>query len=354
MRILIVNTTHYKTNGIASVIVNHIKGIRKFLPEAEIFISCFGEVDSFYKDSFTKYDVNVLRTFPRKTIWKYFKGAKKIVKNNQFDLIHIHGNSFTMIYDYFCFHCSEAKYIFHGHNTNCSHNMLHKMFRPLLRNIGDFNLACSKDAGNFTFHSKFSIIPNFFDTNVFSFNADYRKIIRKEYKIENKCVLLHIGRFNEQKNQSFLINVINGLNENFVLLLIGDGPLLSEVKNKANVLKLENVFFVSPKSDIYKYYSAADIFLFPSLYEGLGIVGVEAQYNSLPCIFSKNIPIDTIISNLVVSLPLEIQAWRNEIKYINDQNVCRKKIDVLESDFNFDIGASKLINIYKTLERETK
>ena len=146
------------------------------------------------------------------------------------------------------------------------------------------------------------ILPNAIDPERFKFNERARQEIRSRYGIaEDDFVIGHVGRFYPQKNHEFLIDVFNEVHKqksNAKLLLLGDGPLQEQIRQKTKSLGLvESVIFVGLQKDPAPFYSAMDVFVFPSLWEGLGIVLLEAQYNGLPCIVSGAIPDEAAISN---------------------------------------------------------
>ena len=132
-------------------------------------------------------------------------------------------------------------------------------------------------------------------------------------------VIGHIGRFVETKNHKFIIDVFNEIynkNNKAVLLLIGQGPLVEEVKEKVNRLELtNNVIFLGQRNDVNEFYQAFDLFIFPSLYEGLGLVAVEAQAAGLKCVCSKNVPAEVNVTNNVSFIDLKESSafWCDKI-----------------------------------------
>ena len=159
----------------------------------------------------------------------------------------------------------------------------------------------------------------------------------------------------KQKNHEFLIDVFNELykeNNNYKLMLIGQGPLEDEIKQKVKDLDIENaVIFLGQKTDANKYYQAMDLFLFPSLYEGLGMVFVEAQAAALPSIASTEVPKIAEASDRAyfIGLDQSNKVWINKINEVINQE---RKIDIRRiKDSGFDIvtEAKKLEEEYKNL-----
>lgn len=207
-----------------------------------------------------------------------------------------------------------------GTVTNSSKEAaLHRMFRPLIGLAATSYVAPSTEAGLYMFgksgvnSDKFSILHNAVDLQEFAYREDARKQIRGELGIpEDAFVVGHVGRFNQQKNHTFLLNVFAEVarkRDDSVLLLLGKGELLESVRQKAKSIGLsDRVVFAGVRRDAALCYSAMDVLAFPSLYEGLPNVVIEAQANGLPCIISSAITLEAAINGNVVSMPLSAGA----------------------------------------------
>ena len=190
------------------------------------------------------------------------------------------------------------------------------LFRLFIYLFSTERLAVSKEAGEFLYgkHISFKIIHNGIDLQKFAYNPEMRAKKRKELRLENKFVVGHIGRFAEPKNHKFLIDVfaeIYKFNPTAHLILLGWGELEEEIKAKVNQLGLINaVTFMGSRADVQDFYQVFDVFVFPSLYEGLGIVSVESQCSGLPCVMSDVIPKEAFICNATpVSLDKSPREW---------------------------------------------
>ena len=174
--------------------------------------------------------------------------------------------------------------------------------------------------------------------------------MREKYNIsENQILIGSIGRYTFQKNQLFLLEVVKKIvekNKDFKLLLIGEGELKNDYLEYIKNNKLEqNIILEQPQNDIYKYYSAFDIFAFPSRFEGLGIVVIEAQVSGLSCIVSKNVPIDVKISDLIDYVDIDsIEKWYDKI--VDFKKNSNRNYDLSKSDYNIKNEYKKLIYIY--------
>ncbi len=221
------------------------------------------------------------------------------------------------------------------------------------------NFACSTEAGIYLFGKKrkFEFIPNAIDLEKFEYNEQTRKEIRKELDLEGKLVIGNVGRFNLQKNHSFLLDIFNEIvkkNKDSILLLIGTGELEENIKQKIKELKLEKrVKLLGVRKDVNKLYQAMDIFLMPSLFEGLPLTGVEAQASKLKCYFADTITKEVIISNNVkfLSLKLTPEQWADKI--VQDAKYERNNVEILNQDFNIKILAKNMEEKYQKYNRKS-
>lgn len=231
--------------------------------------------------------------------------------------------------------------IAHSHNTDFQANSKVKkivgdVLKVKLVHYATDYFACSKIAGKWLFgrdivknSDKFKVIHNAIDYDKFKFDLESRSKIRKELNVkDNDLVLGCVARFEAQKNHIFLIDIFNEIHKekpNSKLLLIGKGSLQNEVQEKVNELNLtDNVIFIGFKENVNEYLNAMDIFIMPSLYEGLGLVLIEAQANGLSTYTSKDVvPSETRISTQLqyVSLNENAKEWA---EYILKQKNKRK------------------------------
>ena len=191
----------------------------------------------------------------------------------------------------------------------------------LKSNVTEY-FACSKDAGKWLFkNSKKDVIVlnNAVDAELFTPNNEVREKIRKKLNIENKFVIGHVGRFNPQKNHKFLIDVFNEIlkiKNDAVLLMVGDGYLFDEVRTKVEKLGIQNnVKFLGIRSDIPTLMQGMDLFLFPSLFEGLPVVLVEAQAAGLKCVTSTGVTKESDLTDSLefYDLNLSPKEWAEKV-----------------------------------------
>lgn len=210
-----------------------------------------------------------------------------------------------------------------GTVTNSSKEAaLHRMFRPLIGLAATSYVAPSTEAGLYMFgksgvsSGRFSILHNAVDLREFAYREDARRKIRRELGIPNDAFVVgHVGRFNQQKNHAFLLDVFAEIakkKDESILLLLGKGELLEGARQKVEALGLsDRVIFAGVRRDAALCYSVMDVLAFPSLYEGLPNVVIEAQANGLPCVISSAITQEAAINGNVVSMPLSagVGSW---------------------------------------------
>ena len=237
-------------------------------------------------------------------------------KHHDYDVVHVHIGSTA------CFVIPVAhKYgiysIAHSHNTNGELSPSELAFRMVsypTRFLADYYLACSAEAGQDRFgksvskSARFSVLRNGIDAETYRFDEEIREQYRNELGIDPSTkALCHIGRFTEQKNHAFLLEAFQRSlvdNQDQVLFLIGTGELLDEVKAYAIQLGIsDKVIFLGVRPDINQLLMAMDLFVFPSKWEGLGIVAIEAQASGLPCLLSPKLPDISVCAPYAIKLP---------------------------------------------------
>lgn len=255
--------------------------------------------------------------------------------------------------------------IAHSHNTRINFDMkwlIKSYCKKRLKKIANIYWGCGKEAVEFYFGEKakkegYKIINNAIEVERFLFNEEKRNEIRKTYGLDNKIVIGHVGRFMLQKNHKFLIKIFKGIhdkNENTVLMLIGEGELEQEVKDLVVELKLQDsVIFMGSIPNVNEMYQAMDAFILPSLYEGLPVVGIEAQAAGLPCYFSSTVTDETAITKLVrfISLDDSTDKWADIMLEGISKNLKRKSMydEITDAGYNIQIEAKKLQDMYLSM-----
>lgn len=281
--------------------------------------------------------------------WKNF-----FKKHKEYKILHGHIRSVSSLYIPIAKKAGLCT-IIHSHSTSNGKGfqaLIKDMMQYPVRYQADYLFACSEKAGKWLFgNKKFLVIPNAIDSKRFAYNEDIRSQIRKELDIENKYVIGTVGRLTEPKNHKFLIKVFARIykeNQNSILLIIGNGELKEDLKKQAKKLSIDNsVVFLGEKDNIQDYYQAMDCFALPSLWEGLGIVGIEAQCSGLLCIISDKVPsnIDMKI-DLVKFIGLDnIELWVKELQGKNIDRKSRIK-EIIMAGYDITENARKLQDFY--------
>lgn len=321
--------------GVESVVMNYYRYIDKNRIQFD-FICDEDSTDIPY-DEIEKLGGKVILVSSYQKIFQYQKQIKKVLSDGEYKIVHSHINTLSV------FPLRAAKQvgipirIAHSHSTGnkkeWKKSLLKSILRPFSKVYATDYMACTEHAGRWLFgnkvfdEGKVFLLNNAIDIEKFQYNEEIRKTKRKELGINDDTLVIgHIGRFVAQKNHTFLIDIFNEVHkqkENSILLLVGQGPLQEKIKEKVYTLGLQNsVMFLGQRSDVNELYQAFDVFVFPSLYEGLGMVVVEAQCAGLPCVVSNEIPNAAKVSNKLkfVGLHDSILKWINDIKESTNDN----------------------------------
>lgn len=268
----------------------------------------------------------------------------------QYSAVHVHVNTLSFIAPIKFAEKYNNKIIFHSHSAyrnKMNHTLFFHSINRFFLNLNHYEkFACSELAAQSMFGQQVKVINNGIDTNKFSFCQLTRNKRREELNIEDKFVVGHIGRFGLPKNHTFLIDIFSEIykkNSLAVLLLVGEGELSSQIKEKVTNLGLGNhVHFLGKRTDISELLCSMDVFLFPSLFEGLGMVLVEAQASGLPCFTSaKVVPEEVKLTDLVEFVSLEDSAkiWAEKVLAYQSGYERRNRQEEIE-DAGYDVGAT--------------
>lgn len=238
------------------------------------------------------------------------------------------------------------------------------MAKRLLPSVATDFFACGGNAARFLFgeriftSGKYTVVKNAVEAKRFSFSSQKRGEKRRELGVADSFVIGHVGRFAYPKNHEFLIEVFSEIQKekpDSVLLLAGDGPLKEQIRRKTDGLGLtDSVRFLGVRPDVPELLQAFDVFVMPSRYEGLPLVGVEAQAADLPCFFSDAISRETQILNTCRFLSLDDppSRWAQEICSLNLTPRRNRENELVRSGFNIDEQAEKLEEFYVKKYRE--
>lgn len=301
----VVNRMGY--GGIEAFLMNIYRNINR--EEIQFDFAVHTTQEGEYDEEIKKMGGNIYYFTSRgENIVKYYKDWNNFLKENakKYNAIHMHVSSLTTILPLVI----AKKYkienrIVHAHNTfqkGKLHEILSNINKKRIKKYATRLLACSTEAGDYVFgNNNYERINNAIDLRKYQFNKEKRNEMRKNLDIEESdTVYINIARLTEEKNQSYLIDVFKQISlkeENSKLLIIGKGHLKEKLEEKIKKEKLEEkITLFNGRNDIPEILQAADIFILPSLYEGLPIVAIEAQASSLKCFISKNVSPEVKVS----------------------------------------------------------
>lgn len=290
----------------------------------------------------------------------------EVMKNEgPFDAVHSHIYFYSGIVVLEAKRCGIPVRIAHAHNTSFGqvYTLKRRAYEWLMRKLILQNathlLGCSTDACRFVFGDdcmndpRCSVFYNAFDVEAFSFNAEKGRKIREQYGITDKFVVGHVGRFETQKNHTQLVELfaaIHDKKQDSILLCVGRGSLMDEIRSKCESLGISDaVIFAGAQKDTPSYYSAMDVFLFPSLYEGLGSVLIEAQANGLFVVTSKDVvPADIDVTGNAAFVPLEASAdeWAETVLSAKERESDNSSNQIVRRNYDVCTGADRLSRTY--------
>ena len=366
-RILHITSSLRKSSGVMSVIMNYYKNIDKEKIQFDFLF--FRDLEDTYQDEIEKMGGEVYLSPDPKNILKFIRFINQFFynKSNEYIAVHLHEAYLNSLILPVAKKYDIKHRIIHNHATKYSDKKINSIRNKILcipiKKTANHFMACSEAAGIFLFgkneieKNNIYILNNAIEINKFKFCKSIREKIRRELLLEDKLVVGHVGRFNEPKNHVYLIEVFSEVykkNKNALLILIGEGPLSRKVRSLVKELNLTSkVLFLGLRTDVNELMQAMDIFVLPSLYEGLPVVAVEAQASGLPCIISNSITDEIKITDLVTfkSLNQSPSEWADDILNINNKHsrydTSRKIID---AGYDIKSAASRLEEYYVNLE----
>lgn len=307
----------------------------------------------FYDDEIRQLGGRVYYSTVRKdfNMPRFVKLLKNILKENpEYKVVHVH----TYSIGYFCLKAARRVgvpvRIAHSHNNETVHDSkyLFKLALQKLYTIYATDLfACSKEAGLYLFKDKsFQVLKNAIDSEKFIAKTEVRKETRKELEMDDKFIVGHVGRLHSQKNHDFLVDVFSEIKKkrkDAELILVGTGPLEEKIRNKVVDKGLADcVHFLGNRKDMNRIFQAMDVFVFPSLFEGLGIVAIEAQAAGVPIVCSEGLPPETKISPLYHKVLLDdgAEKWANTAIEISESIYAHVDMQKYVVDAGFDMNAT--------------
>lgn len=353
IRVLQIVNSLSNANGIASLLYNYCSKIKELDKTHKLvfdFVIQEEVPESRTYGLLKEMGCNIYRV-PKPTPNSYKKSKQvftNLLENNVYDVVHCHLPNTAFFYLKIAKQCGVPTRIMHAHATKWGDSFKKTVINLLLSNLGmlyaNHYFACSDAAGSFMYGFKyFQIITNAIELKNYQFDEANRKKIRKELNIDSGTFVIgNIGRIIEQKNQKFLVDIVKNISDGgkkVRLVLVGNGPLLKDLQDYASDRGvLDKVSFVGTTTKANLYYSSFDVFALPSFYEGLPVVGVEAQANGVPVVVSSNVTRELEISDNITF----VKGYKTE-KWVNIILNSKRKTDKpkLNND-HFDINYEAL------------
>lgn len=311
------------------------------------------------EDEISDLGCKVYKLTPRKQNRRKHIAEIKQVYANDYDIIHCNIMDYSWFEPIVLAKKTNAKLIIHSHGSrllskSVKRKLLNFLGKIEFDNIVCERIACGQNAGKFMFSNRdFTVLNNGIDIEKFQYNAQCRKEIRDEVGIKKDTIVFGlIASFTPVKNHTFLVNVFSEYikyNENSKLFLVGEGAQIDRIKKQVDELDLnDKIIFLGKRLDVYKIYSAIDIYVMPSLSEGFGLSLCEAQANGLKCYASENVDKSSDITGNVefLSLKKSPEEWA---KYIFNQNNMRdvKVLDKIPKEFDSRNSYKKIYEFYE-------
>lgn len=357
MKILQV-TTRMNIGGIETFLINILKKMDKEKYQFTFLTYCDEKFD--YENEIIENNGKIIRISNPKKVspLRHYKELISILKKEKYDVVHCHTYFDSAIVMMAAKKCGIPIRITHSHTTLGS--MKVGFFRKLkwifakamIKKYATKLVACSKEAGGALFdQERFLVIPNGIDFDRFQYNGVLRKKYRAEFGInENTVVVGHVGRLDEAKNHSFLLDIFNEylkINTNALLVLIGSGEKEKEIISKVNQLDIsKNVKMLGSQKNVNELINIFDVFVFPSIYEGLPLSVLEVQANGLFSIISDRVSKEVIVSDCIKYMSLS-DSKENWAKMIDTKKGRFDTLKVMkESIYSIEISMKMLLDLY--------
>lgn len=354
------------SGGKKNLVMEYYRNIDKSKIQFDFF--CDDDSNAIPKEEIERLGGRVYVIAPYQNIFKNMSEMRAICKKNGYRIIHSYNgtmNLFSMFVGWQCgipIRISESISMAHSGDKK---TILKNILRPFSKMFATHFMANGETCGRWQFgdklfdEGKVRVFKTVINTEVNKYNEKLRNTTRKQYGIEDNIVIGHIGRLTEQKNTIFIIDIFNAIvkrESKAKLLIIGDGNLREAMLAKIDEYGIgEQVIYLGRREDIPQFYNVMDGFLLPSLYEGLPVVGVEAQNCGLPVFFSTEIPKESSVCEelgIFISLKKSVDEWADEILMTiknNMSNRIGKTDEVKKTGFDSSFEANKLEEYYEEL-----
>ncbi|MGN1443037.1 MAG: glycosyltransferase family 1 protein [Acutalibacteraceae bacterium] len=360
--------TNMEKGGIENMLMNFYRKIDRTKVQFDFLIHDPKKAD--FEDEIEEMGGRIFRTPERslKNFGNYMHGLDEFFRQHkEYKIVHSHINTLSVFVLQAAKKNGVPLRIAHSHTAETEKGkkkVLKDFFRSNINRVCTDRFACGEKAGRYMFGDQYfdkglvTVVNNGIDCERFRFNQAKRLKIREKYGFGDEVVIGHVGRFDEFKNQSFLIDILDCLKKADVkvkLLLLGEGALFDQIKAKVLSLGLsDSVVFAGVVPDVYNYLNAMDVFVFPSVFEGLPLTLVEAQANGLTIFASDAVSTESDLTGLIEFLPLSsgAEAWAEELKSEMPLKRQDKTDKIREAGYDSETSAKWLENFYLEKSKE--
>ncbi|MEG1074412.1 MAG: glycosyltransferase family 1 protein [Ruthenibacterium sp.] len=347
--------------GVEAIIVNYYRAIDHTKVQFDFFV----DSDSSFpqRAELERLGAGIFMVPPYQKLPVYLHTLTALFKKGKYAIVHANLNTMSVFPLFAAWLAGVPVRICHNHSTAAKgegkKTLLKMLLRPFAKVFATDYFACSEVAGRWLFGDacyaagKVTVWPNAIDWEQFAYSAENRAEVRQKWNAQQNFVVGHIGRFTYAKNHDFLLRTFakfHALQPQSVLWLVGEGELLEQTEQKVLQLGIgESVKFLGVCSDTAELYNGMDVFVLPSVYEGFPVVGVEAQANGLPCLFSADVPAAACFTKNSALLPLAAgaDAWADKLREIEKEarmpSVCSAEI---VRQFSIESRAVQLMQWY--------
>lgn len=348
--------THMNRGGLETMLMNYYRNIDRTQVQFDFLVH--RQERAAYDDEIESLGGKIYR-LPRLNPWSrsYLRALDRFfIEHPEYKIVHSHLDCMSAIPLAAAKRAGVPVRIAHSHNNNQDKDLKYLLklyYRQKIPDAATKLFACSESAGKWMFQGKpFEVFNNAIDIKRYVYNEKTREIQREKWGIgEDKLVIGNVARFSPQKNHEFLIKIFNSLLKTVdsVLLLVGDGELRPAIEKKVQELGIkERVIFTGVRDDVPALMQAMDVFVFPSRYEGLGIVAIEAQAAGLPCLISDGVTLECKKTDLVYQLPLKEnpECWANMVIDLSKKERTDTYLEIVNSGYDIASQAGALQNYY--------
>lgn len=351
--------TYMGRGGLETMLMNYYRNIDR--SKVQFDFLCHRDFEADYDLEILSlgghiYHVPVLNPFSK----AYFKSLDDFFKTHHYDIVHSHLDCMSAYPLEIAQENGVKVRIAHSHSKSQDKNLKYPIKLYSKKQISKYAthlFSCGKEAGDWMFSGKpYTILNNAIDAEKYRYNKIVEKEIRDNLGIgKDEIVIGHVGRFNPPKNHEFIIDVFSVLhkkNINTKLVLVGTGADESKIMKKVESYGLkDDVLFLGNRSDVNKVLQCMDVFLFPSIYEGLPLSIVEAQAAGLPCVISSNVPKECIKTDRVFQYNLNkpLEFWADKVLIASQIDKTDTLQQIIDSGFDIKQNSRKLQDFYLSL-----